>query len=211
MCMSVEWIRKLSKCRRLRPAFAIVVALGLLAPTSAPAGPPTAEAGTRQLLERLNAGRCSPLKSEGLLTVMAESQAYANSRLKAAGELDELGQTLLDRCHVAGLTTSVYDVHEYYFRTLTPQGSNPIFGVMLDQVRDEHHEYVGLCCLEGEDGLFYWCITLGRIQESPALTARPASADPGWAPHCAIESVILLANRSRSTRTRSPSALLRSI
>jgi hypothetical protein len=155
-----------------------VFVVGLLAPPGAAAALIMPGEGEAQLLDLLNHDRQETLKPDALLRAMADWQAHVNARRRRVGERDDQGRDLHDRCLWAGLVGEGVTIEEFYFRTLDAYGGALIFDPMVEEALEKQYEYVGICCVAGEDGMFYWCVTFCRVTR-PALLAR--AGNPGLA------------------------------
>jgi hypothetical protein len=150
-----------------------VLALGLV--SSAAAALTTSEEGEAQLLAMLNKGREVTLRPHRVLAVLADWQACANARMHAVGEVDDLGQDFRARCLAMGLigkTIANVTADEFYFRTTHAHGGSLIFDAMVEEAQAKRYDFVGVRCVEGDDGLFYWCIAFCRDERTDRLAVR---------------------------------------
>jgi hypothetical protein len=146
------------------------VALCLVSPASAALISP--EEGEAQLLELFNKDREVKLRRHGLLGALADWQACSNARRRAVGEIDDLGQDFRARCLRMGLigkTMASVTADEFYFRTTHAYGGALIFDPMVAEAHAKRYDFVGIRCVEGDDGMFYWCITLYRDERIDRL------------------------------------------
>jgi hypothetical protein len=152
----------------------VVFALGLLVAPGA-AALITPEEGEAQLLDLLNHQDPERLKPDALLRALADGQARVNARRRDVGERDDQGRGFRDRCLWAGLAGEAVTAEEFYFRTLHAYGGALVFDPMVKEALAKRYAYVGIRCVAGEDGMYYWCITFCRVtgREVLASSAGP--------------------------------------
>lgn len=160
----------------------VFLALGLV--SSAAAALTTPEEGEAQLLAKLNKGREVPLRPHLLLDALADWQACTNARRHDVGELDDLGQDFRARCLATGLigkTIASVTADEFYFRTTHAYGGVLIFDAMIEEATTKRYDFVGVRCVEGNDGMFYWCVVFCRDERTDRLAGRcvPERHEPG--------------------------------
>ncbi len=97
---------------------------------------------------------------------------------QGVGQDDDRGRDLLARCRAAGLIEpgpSDVTVAEFYFRTLQAYGGSSCFEPMIEEASRGRYQYAGVRCIRGEDGMFYWCVTLCGVRHARAFADGPSS------------------------------------
>lgn len=98
------------------------------------------------------------LQPKAVLMNLAYDQALDNAFTKENDNVDYRGADTTKRsqcAHVEGLM-------EYFYRTLTPNAANPIFLHAAEDMKKYGYNRIGIACLQGRDGMFYWYICTSK-------------------------------------------------